>query len=1059
MMQVEIDYHVVHSHPSVETPFPLIRMFCVTEAGHSVLANVYGYCPYLYVRAPAGFTVEQCGALRAELEAAMRAAPRGNVTGGRCEDGSSAVSGSSGNGGGANVLGVEVLMSQSLMGYHGRAEVPFLKITVRIPAQIPVLRGLLESGAVWRGTAMPTYESNILFPLRFMVDTHITGCDWVRLPAGAYTLTEAARRASVCQLEVDVHYRDVVALGVEGEWSRTAPLRVLSFDIECSNRKGLFPEAKEDPVIQIASMVTVLGESQPVVRNIFTLGECSSIPNAEVLAYSDEREMLEAYRDFVVAADPDIIIGYNIVNFDIPYLVDRAKALKIPLFSHWGRVAHAPMTIRDSHFSSKAYGKRESKEIGIDGRVPFDILQVLQRDQKLRSYTLNFVSATFLGEQKEDVDHSEISNLFHGSNDDRRRLAVYCLKDAYLPQRLADKLMILVNNIEMARVTGVPLGYLLPHGQQIKVLTQIYRKALEKNLRIPYMHRNTEPGEKYKGATVIQPVPGFHDLPVATLDFASLYPSIMIAHNICYSTLLPRDPIARKNILSPTLTSSATSATGTATTTTATTEEEGKQQVGDEQYEESPPLDDGSTEFFVKKDVAVGVLPSILRDLLDARKRAKADLARETDPARRRVLDGRQLALKISANSVYGVTGARDGKLPCTEIAATVTAYGREMIMLTRRTVEEHYRRAHGFASDALVVYGDTDSVMVKFGEPDLAKVIALGKEAAALVSREFPPPVKLEFEKVYYPYLLISKKRYAGLLWTRPDKPVKIDTKGIETVRRDNCQLVKYVMDTCLTRILVDRDLAGAEAFVKSTIASLLQNRLDLSLLVISKALSKDGADYGAKQAHVELVRKMRLRDPATAPGIGDRVPYVIIQAAKGAKTYEKAEDPLYVLDKNIPLDYDYYIENQLRKPVTRIFKPIMRGDVNTLFSGDHTLFVTRTTPTDDVGGISRFVQKVYRCLACKAPLANGASVTVCEDCRRSGRDQEAYTRQLSIVSDLEQKYCRAWTQCQRCMDSVQQPILCTNRDCPIFYMRSKVRKDLQEAQAELDRFSSLSW
>ena len=1040
MMQVEIDYHVVHSHPTVETPFPLIRMFCVTEAGHSVLANVYGYCPYLYVRAPAGFTVEQCGAMRAELEAAMRAAPRGNMTSGKCDDGS----GSGGGSGGANVLGVEVLMSQSLMGYHGRAEAPFLKITVRIPAQIPVLRGLLESGAVWHGTAMPTYESNILFPLRFMVDTHITGCDWVRLAAGTYTLTEAARRSSVCQIEVDVNYRDVVKLGVEGEWSRTAPLRVLSFDIECSNRKGLFPEAKEDPVIQIANMVTVLGESAPVVRNIFTLGECSSIPNAEVLAYSDEREMLEAYRDFVVAADPDIIIGYNIVNFDIPYLVERAKALKIPLFSQWGRIAHAPMTIRDSHFSSKAYGTRESKEIGIDGRVPFDILQVLQRDQKLRSYTLNFVSATFLGEQKEDVDHSEISNLFRGTNDDRRRLAVYCLKDAYLPQRLADKLMILVNNIEMARVTGVPLGYLLPHGQQIKVLTQIYRKALEKNLRIPYMHRKTEPGEKYKGATVIQPVPGFHDLPVATLDFASLYPSIMIAHNICYSTLLPRDPVARTRVL----------AAGTATAGTAATEKD-----VEDQFEESPPLDDGSTEFFVKKDVAVGVLPSILRDLLDARKRAKADLARETDPARRRVLDGRQLALKISANSVYGVTGARDGKLPCTEIAATVTAYGREMIMLTRRTVEEHYRREHGFASDALVVYGDTDSVMVKFGEPDLAKVIALGKEAAGLVSRAFPPPVKLEFEKVYYPYLLISKKRYAGLLWTNPDKPVKIDTKGIETVRRDNCQLVKYVMDTCLTRILIDRDLAGAEAFVKSTIASLLQNRLDLSLLVISKALSKEGADYGAKQAHVELVRKMRLRDPATAPGIGDRVPYVIIQAAKGAKTYEKAEDPLYVLDKNIPLDYDYYIENQLRKPVTRIFKPIMRGDVNSLFSGDHTLFVTRTTPTDDIGGISRFVQKVYRCLACKAPLANGASATVCEDCRRSGRDQDAYTRQLAIVADLEQKYCRAWTQCQRCMDSVQQPILCTNRDCPIFYMRSKVRKDLQEAQAELDRFSSLSW
>ena len=1016
MMQVEIDYQVINSHPVAETPFPLIRMFCVTEDGHSALVNVYGYCPYLYVRAPAGFTVEQCGLLRDELERAMEA--KGSKT-------ASAAGRSR-----PIVLGVEVVMSQSLMGYHGSALAPFLKITVCIPKQIPDLRDILERGLVWHGTVMPTYESNILFPLRFMVDTRITGCDWVQLPAGTYTMTPESERTSLCQIEVDINYTKIVRLGVDGDWSKIAPLRVLSFDIECSNRKGLFPEADKDPVIQIANMVTVLGENQPIIKNIFTLGECSNIANAEVLSYSDEKEMLEAYRDFIVEADPDIIIGYNIVNFDIPYLVNRAKALKIPIFNQWGRIAHASMTIRDSHFSSKAYGKRESKEIGIDGRVPFDILQVLQRDQKLRSYTLNFVSATFLGEQKEDVDHSEISNLFVGSNDDRRRLAVYCLKDAYLPQRLVDKLMILINNVEMARVTGVPIGYLLPHGQQIKVLTQIYRKALERNLRIPYMKRNTEAGEKYKGATVIDPVPGFHDLPVATLDFASLYPSIMIAHNICYSTLLPRSATDRARVLE-----------------------------SEEQCEESPKLENGSTEFFVKKDVCLGVLPSILRDLLDARKRAKADLAREKDPTKKKVLDGRQLALKISANSVYGVTGARDGKLPCTEIAATVTAYGRDMIKLTRKTVEEHYTKANGFVGDALVVYGDTDSVMIKFGEPDLAKVIDMGKEAAALVSKEFPPPVKLEFEKVYYPYLLISKKRYAGLLWTNADKPTKIDTKGIETVRRDNCQLVKYVMDTCLTRILIERDLAGAEAFVKSTIASLLQNKLDLSLLVISKALSKDGSDYGAKQAHVELVRRMRQRDPATAPNIGDRVPYVIIMGAKDAKTYEKAEDPLYVLEKNIPLDYDYYIENQLRKPVTRIFKPIMRDDVRTLFSGEHTLFVTRTTPVDDAGGITRFVQKVYRCLACKAPLANGQKATVCEDCRRSGRDQEVYTRQLAIVGELEQKYCRAWTQCQRCMDSIQQPILCSNRDCPIFYMRSKVRKDLQEAQAELDRFSSLSW
>lgn len=130
----------------------------------------------------------------------------------------------------------------------------------------------------------------------------------------------------------------------------------------------------------------------------------------------------------------------------------------------------------------------------------------MQREQKLRSYTLNAVCAHFLGEQKEDVHHSVITELQNGTPESRRRLAVYCLKagssqleqsvptnlepipqDAYLPQRLMDKLMCLVNYTEMSRVTGVPFNYLLSKGQQIKVISQLYRKANSEDYIIPSM--------------------------------------------------------------------------------------------------------------------------------------------------------------------------------------------------------------------------------------------------------------------------------------------------------------------------------------------------------------------------------------------------------------------------------------------------------------------------------------------------------------------------------------------------------------------------------------------
>lgn len=247
------------------------------------------------------------------------------------------------------------------------------------------------------------------------------------------------------------------------------------------------------------------------------------------------------------------------------------------------------------------------------------MLQVILREHKLRSYSLNSVSDHFLGEQKEDVHHSVISELQAGDEFTRRRLAVYCLKDAYLPLRLMEKLMCLINLAEMARVTGVPISFLFTRGQQIKVASQLYRKARTHDLLIPVEKKQGD-GGKYEGAVVLDPVVGFYKEPVATLDFASLYPSIMMAHNLCYSTLVPR--FLAKNYAKEDLT-------------------------------ETPNGD-----FFVKPHVKKGILPLILEELIAARKKAKRELAMATDPFEKAVLDGRQLALKISANSVYGFTGA-----------------------------------------------------------------------------------------------------------------------------------------------------------------------------------------------------------------------------------------------------------------------------------------------------------------------------------------------------------------------------------------------------------------
>jgi DNA polymerase delta subunit 1 len=348
-----------------------------------------------------------------------------------------------------------------------------------------------------------------------------------------------------------------------------------------------------------------------VHKVVHTLKGCSAIPGAEVVSSDTEEEMMMSWQRHFLEADADVIIGYNICNFDFPYLLDRAKTLKLSKFPYLARVKGIESRVRNTTFASSAIGKQENKEVNIEGRVQFDILVALRREYKLVSYTLNAVCAEFLKQQKEDVHHSIITDLQNGTDETRRRLAEYCLKDAVLPLRLMEKLLLLVNYIEMARVTGVSIMYLLQRGQSIKVISQILRKAKQHNLLVPVVRKGMS-DDKYDGATVLDPIKGYYADPIATLDFASLYPSIMMAHNLCYTTLLSAADVKT---------------------------------MPEADYTRTPNGD-----FFIKPHVKKGLLPEILDELLKARKAAKKEMAMATDPFTKAVLNGRQLALKISAN-------------------------------------------------------------------------------------------------------------------------------------------------------------------------------------------------------------------------------------------------------------------------------------------------------------------------------------------------------------------------------------------------------------------------
>eukprot|EP00960_Hanusia_phi_P064536 765821-Hanusia_phi.AAC.6 len=715
MQQIDTDYYVqAHDfaprqdmqefakkqgieYPQYGGQLPIMRLYGVTAEGHSAVVHVHGYDPYFYVQAPKEINESICQEIAETLN--RRMAER--------------VDSSKKTNNGQYIRYVEIEYKQSIWNYR---QEDF--ISTVWPQHVTTARSILENGiqiSNLGNRTFLTYESNVVFVMRYMVDAGIVGANWITLPANQY-LTRSNPNTT-CQFEMDVMWQKLISHDPDGDWlkdcdlnAQIAPLRILSFDIECAGRKGCFPEPDKDPVIQ--------GMDTPIVKNIFTLKSCAAISGAEVHSFEDESEMLQGWRDFVIACDPDILTGYNIVGFDIPYLMDRAKALKM--------------------------GTRETNEISIDGRVIFDVMQVNVLGVYWLVLMLKSVCAKFLGEQKEDVHHSIISDLQNGDAESRRRLAVYCLKDAYLPQRLLDKLMFIYNYVEMARVTGVPIGWLLVRGQMLKVMSQLLRKARTKGLLLPNLKVEST-DEKFEGAIVIEPKKGFYS---------------------CSHQLFSKEDLRTNKF------------NFTPDQITLT------------------PHGDTFVKPTVKKagaDGRSGILPEILDELLAARKRAKADLKKATDPIMKAVLDGRQLALKVSANSVYGFTGAQVGKLPCLEISSSVTAFGREMIELTKAKVEAQYTVANGYKHDSVVVYGDTDSVMIKFGvtmddAPEgeenrerwmIDETMKLALSAADFVNTSFVKPIKLEFEKVYYPYLLMNKKRYAALLWTNPDKFDKMDCKG----------------------------------------------------------------------------------------------------------------------------------------------------------------------------------------------------------------------------------------------------------------------------------------
>ena len=853
----------------------LISIFGKTEDGKSVCVTT-SFDPYFFVKLPAGTSQQQVQLLYDKLS--------------------------------KHATSYSLTEQKDVWGFQNNEKFAFMRLNFKTLADRRKANSLFMYNNDFK--KYHVYESNIDPVLRLMHRTGIQSSGW--LESGTNCI-----RSYLARTDIDLFCNDWQTL-TPVEKNETAPFVVASIDIEANSSTGKFPNAlvPGDSCFQIAISLCTFGSDVPYDKTCLCYKTTDpNLEGANIVSFKTEKEMLHAFQKYLHEKSVDIITGWNIFGFDMEYIYQRAQLVGCdPEFYELGRLKEHECKMVYKKLSSSALGDNDLKLLPMPGRFIFDLFHEVKKGYKLDSYKLDNVSKLYLGDQKIDMPAKEMFARFLEEDPVKlREVAEYCIKDTLLPHRLVKRLCTLLNLLEMAKATWVPLNYLVERGQQIKVFSQLTKKAREMGFMVPTIKYGAIPEEQYEGATVLDAQKGAYYTPITALDFEGLYPSIIMAHNLCYSTWV-MDEKKYGNVPGVT-------------------------------YE---VFEVGGKKYKFAQDVP-SLLPSILLELKQFRKQAKKDMATSTG-AMKEMFNGKQLAYKISMNSVYGFTGAGKGMLPCVPIASTVTSKGRSMIEETKNYVEKNF-------PGAKVRYGDTDSVMVEFDVGGRTGVEAieysweLGEKAAEECTALFKKPNNLELEKVYWPYFLYSKKRYAAKLWTKgKDGNMHmdyIDIKGLQVVRRDNTPHLREVCKELLDVVLDSSDTEPPKQLARERAIELLSGDIPNEKLVLSQSLSdtykvkgksvniSDVANsWDINMAHVQVHNKMRERRPGSEPQSGDRVPYLLTKTDDPkAKAYEKAEDPKYVEEHGIPVDYHYYFLNKFLTPVCDLLEPLYDNPKEEIF------------------------------------------------------------------------------------------------------------------------------
>ena len=709
-----------------------LRVYGRTENDESVLIRIVDYCPHFYIELP--YTVSwnkmRVKHLVQALEDQLDRNYKSKAQFGDCDDAESMVQKTMPVRRGLVYKKKLYTPPVAFNAQHQAVErtYPFLYVTFRKMSHARRMNMILRRPLVVTSVGKilcSLHEQNIEPILKYTAHMKLPLCGWIQA-GGEPARTE---RISRCTHEIMCSWNNLMAF----ESDRLVHPTLLSLDVEAyPSRLPAMPNPDYDPAYCVCIIICRQGEPEDKwERHAHVIGKAYVPKNIVLHSYRTEAALLVGCAMMIREADPDIIMGYNILGFDNNYLIRRAEKTESWLgFRDQGRLRHVYATIKEEGWSSSAFGAQNFRGLEIPGRFTVDMMTIIRREHSFSSYKLNDVAQAFVGETKDPITPEHIYQAY-ATKDPRLmgRIAKYCVQDAMLTLKLFNHLQTWFSLCEMARVMRVPIPYLYLKGQQIKMFSQYYYRALHHNFVIPYRgysKEKEEEQEKFAGAVVFHPTPGlYHN--VLVFDFSSLYPSIIISTNIDHTTLVPEtwQDIPPEHVTTiawethsgcehdPRFWIYCPTCHEDIFVERASRCPECNTKIREKALPKIKVISCGKQSFSFLREPE-GILPALLKNLLSTRaatkgqiKEVSAQLSQATDEEEKArlktqliVLDKRQLGYKISANSMYGAMGAKKGYLPLLPGAMSTTARGRELISQAKRVIEDRFGGS--------VVYGDS---------------------------------------------------------------------------------------------------------------------------------------------------------------------------------------------------------------------------------------------------------------------------------------------------------------------------------------------------------------